>query len=102
VADALDVDADPQVLAGVVAVPLVAGLDVDRRGLVGLRDDPLDAPAQLARGPERVDQLEVVVGQQGEAERADGMQDPALQRWDIGLGADFGYGFRLLLVTALT
>ena len=64
VVHAVDDHADPQVLAGLVARPLVAGLDDDRDGVVGLRLDPLDPPAQLARRPQRVDQLEVVVGQQ--------------------------------------
>ena len=41
---------------------------------VGLALDPLDPAAQLARRPERVDQLEVVVGQQRREQRADGLQ----------------------------
>ena len=62
--DAVDDDADAQVLAGLVALPLPARLDHDRRRVVGLALDALDAAAQLLRGPQRVDQLEVVVGQQ--------------------------------------
>ena len=46
---------------------------------VGLALDPLDPAAQLLGGPERVDQLEVVVGQQRREERAhrpQGLQAP--------------------------
>jgi hypothetical protein len=64
VPDAVDVDPDPHVLAGLVTRPAVAGLDQDRRRLLGLVLDLLDATAELARRPQRVDQLEVVVGQQ--------------------------------------
>ena len=62
--NAVDHDADAQVLAGVVALPLPAGLDDDRRRVGGLALDALDSAAQLLGGPERVDQLQVVVGQE--------------------------------------
>ena len=48
VVDAVDDDADPQVLARLVAAPLVAGADQDGRRLGGLRLDPLDPAAQFA------------------------------------------------------
>ena len=67
---AVDDEADAQVLAGLVARPLPAGLDEDRHRVVGLALDALDAPAQLLRRPQRVDQLEVVVGQQRREQRA--------------------------------
>ena len=49
VADAVDVETDAQVLAGLVAGPGVAGADQDRRRAAVLRDQLLDAAAQLAR-----------------------------------------------------
>ena len=48
---AVDDDAYPQVLAGPVARPLVAGADQHGDGVRGLPVDPLDPAAQL-----RVDQ----------------------------------------------
>ena len=63
--DAVDDDADPQVLPGPVAGPLEAGTDQHRRRFGRLGVDALDPPAQLARRPERVDQLEIVVGSSG-------------------------------------
>ena len=63
VMDAVDDDADPQVLAGLVALPLESGPDQDRDRVVVLALDALDPPAELAGRPQRVDQLEVVVGQ---------------------------------------
>ena len=60
---AVDLHADADVLAGAVVVaPAPAGADHERGGVLGLRDDLLDAAAQLARGPQRVDQGQVVVG----------------------------------------
>ena len=87
VADAVDHDADAQVLAGLVAGPLPAGLDQDGHRVVGLALHALDAPAELARGPQRVDQLEVVVGQQRREEGAHRAQRTPLQRRDPGSGA---------------
>ena len=59
----LHLDADADVLAGlVVEGPPPPGLDDQGGGVVGLGDDPLDASAQLAGRPERVDQRQVVVG----------------------------------------
>ncbi len=64
VSDAVDVDPDPQELPGSVPHPAVAGLDQDGRGVRGLVADLRDPAAKLARGPEGIDQLEVVIGQQ--------------------------------------
>ena len=50
--DAVDDDADAQVLAGLVALPLVAGLDHDRDRVGRLALDPLD-PARAARASTR-------------------------------------------------
>ena len=69
VAAAAGVDPDAQVLAGLVAHPVVARADDHGGGVGRLAADLLDAPAQLARGPQRVDHLEVVVGQQRRGER---------------------------------
>jgi len=62
---ALDVEADPQVLAGLMAAPAVSGLDEHRRGVPGLTVDRFDPAAQLARGPQGIDQLQIVVRKQG-------------------------------------
>ena len=58
-----DVDADPDVLPGAVTIPSVARLDQDGGCVVGHVVDALDASAELARGPQGIDQLEVVVGE---------------------------------------
>ena len=62
--DAVDRRCRAQVLARLVAGPLPARLDQHGDGVGGLALDALDPAAQLLRGPQRVDQLEVVVGQQ--------------------------------------
>ena len=64
VVDPVDHDPDPQVLPRPVARPLVAGADQHRDRLRRLPVDPLDPAAQFARRPERVDQFQVVVGEQ--------------------------------------
>ena len=84
VADAVDVDADPHVLARAVAGPAVAGLDQDRRRLGGLVLDSLDPPAQLARGPQRVDQLQIVVGSSGELSDASALRTRRWTGWTFG------------------
>ncbi len=71
VVDAVDGDAQPQVLSRTVAGPLPAGLDQDGHRFGRLALDALDAAAQLARRPQRVDELQIVVGQQRRGERAD-------------------------------
>jgi hypothetical protein len=83
VAAALDVEADAQVLAGVVPLPLVARLDQHRRRVGRLVIDALDPPAQLARRPQRVDHLEVVVWQQGRRQCTDDVEDPPLDARDL-------------------
>ena len=88
VVDAVDHDhADAQVLAGLVALPLPARLDHDRRRVGGLALDALDPAAQLLRGPERVDQLEVVVGQQRREEAPQRVQRPQAPPRDLRPGA---------------
>ena len=64
VMDAVDVDSQAHVLPGPVPRPLPSGLDQHGGGGRGVALDALDAPAQLARAPQGVDQLEVVVGAQ--------------------------------------
>ena len=91
VVHAVDHEADAQVLAGLVAGPLPAGLDEDGHRVVGLALDALDAPAELLRRPERVDELEVVVGQQRREQRAHGVERAALQHGDVGSGATLGH-----------
>ena len=91
VALAVDVEADPQVLAGLVAGPGVPGADQDRGRVAGLAVELLDPAAELARRPQRVDQLEVVVGQQRRGEGADRAQGPRAQRMDVGFGASFSH-----------
>ena len=60
VAHAVDVDADPDVLAGHVAQPAATGPDDDRHGIRGLAAHLDDAAAQVGAGAQRVDQVEVV------------------------------------------
>src|SRR6185503_6724514 len=81
--DAVDDDPDAEVLAGRVALPLEPGLDDDRDRVRGLGLDPLDPPAQLARGPERVDQLEVVVRQKRREQRPDSLERSAPGTGDL-------------------
>lgn len=60
----VDLQTDADVLAGfVVRGESPARLDDDRRRDVGLLTDLDDASAQLARRPQRIDQVQVVVGQ---------------------------------------
>ena len=65
----------------VVVAPAPAGPDHERGGVLGLGDDLLDPAAQLARGPQRVDQRQVVVrvergGQPGPDLADAGPRDP--------------------------
>jgi hypothetical protein len=87
VVHAVDHEADAQVLAGLVAGPLPAGLDEDGHRVVGLAPHALDAPPELLRRPQRIDELEVVVGQQRREERAHRTQRTPLDRRDPGSGA---------------
>ena len=95
VVDALDDDPDPQVLAGAVPGPLVPGPDQDGDRIGGLALDPLDPAAQLLGRPERVDQLQVVVGEERREERADRVQRPPPNRRHLGDGAALSHGCRL-------
>jgi hypothetical protein len=79
-ADAVDVDADPDVLAGDVARPAAAGPDHDRRGIPRLGEDRLDPAAQVGAGPEGVDQVEVVGGEQGRRHQLGELEHPVAQR----------------------
>ena len=88
---ALDVESDPEVLTRPVARPPVARLDQHGGGVGGLVVDLLDSAAQLARRPQRVDQLEVVVGQQRRRERPEHAQDTLLDRMDRGRCTFFGH-----------
>ena len=63
-ADAVDVDADAEVLAGHVAGPVGAGTDDDGGGVGGLGVDLLDPAAQVGAGAQRGEEVEVVGGQQ--------------------------------------
>jgi hypothetical protein len=71
VPDAVDVDADPEPLAG--AVPWPAGSRLDHKGgrLGGLPPDLGDPAAELGGRPERVDQSEIVLGEERGGERTD-------------------------------
>ena len=62
VAHAVDVDADPDVLAGDVPEPAATGPDDDRHGIRGLGAHLEDAAAQVGARAQRVDQVEVVTG----------------------------------------
>src|SRR5436190_3855350 len=85
--DSIDHESDAHVLPGLVTRPFPARLDEDRRRVVGLALDALDAPAQLLRGPQRVDELEVVVRQQRREQRPHRVERTALQRRNLGSGA---------------
>ena len=74
VAHAVDVDADPDVLAGDVPEPAAAGADDDGGGVGGLGADLDDAAAQVGAGAHRVEEVEVVVGDQ---RRGEGLGHPA-------------------------
>jgi hypothetical protein len=77
--DAVDVDADPHVLARGVRQPVAAGADHDRRGVPGLGQHGLDPPAQRRAGAQRVDQVEVVGGQQRRGDQLGDLQHPVAQ-----------------------
>ncbi len=85
VADAVDIEADAQVLAGFVPRPGVSRADEDGRRVTGLGHELLDAAAQLTGRPQRVDHLEVVVGQKRRGEGADRPQRSRSQRVHVGL-----------------
>ena len=61
---AVDVDADPDVLARDVAGPVGSGADHDGGGVGRLGLDLDDAPAQVGAAAQRVEEVEVVRGQQ--------------------------------------
>ena len=92
--DAVDIDADAQELPRPVTLPAVARLDQHGRRVRGLVVDPLDTPAQLPRGPQRVDQLQVVVGQQRRAERLERPQHTSLERMNVWGHTTFGHLLR--------
>ena len=94
VVHAVDDDADAQELAGLVSRPHPAGPDHDRHAVGGLALDRLDPAAQLAAGPQRVDQLQVVVGQQRREQHARGSQQPAPGRRDVRSCAALSQGPR--------
>jgi hypothetical protein len=83
----VDVDADAQILTGLVSSPPVAGLDEHGGGVRRLGLDALDPPAQLPGGPERIDELEIVVNQQWRAQRSQRAQNAALDRVNVGPGS---------------
>ena len=63
-ADAVDVDADADVLAGDMALPAAAGADHQGDGVGGLAPDVDDAASQVSAGTKGADQVEVVGGQE--------------------------------------
>ena len=56
-----DVDADADVLAGRMALPVTPGADGDRRGVAGLGGDPDDPATQVGTGAKGGEEVEVVV-----------------------------------------
>src|SRR5439155_18874951 len=89
VVNPVDLEAEAQVLAGAMAGPFPTGLDQDRDRVGGLALEALNATPQLARGPQRVDELEVVVGQQRRRERAGEPQSTQPHRGYLRDGAAF-------------
>src|SRR5438105_13885890 len=73
----------PYVLPRLVAGPPVTGFDQDRGSVTRLPFDLLNATPQLARRPQRVDQLEVVLRQQWRTQRAERLQHPLLNGVDV-------------------
>ena len=88
---AVDLDADPQVLAGEVARPGEPRPDDDRDASGVSCWMRSIAPAQLARRPQRVDQLDVVVRQERREQRAHGAQRAATGGGDLRGGAELGH-----------
>ena len=87
--DAVHHHADAQVLPGLVPLPLEARADDHSDGVLGLALDPLDPAPELAGRPERVDQLEVVVREEGAEQRLDRAQGTLPNLGDLGLRAYF-------------
>ena len=86
-ADAVDVDADADVLPGHVAGPVGAGADDDRGGVGGLGVDRHDAAAQVGAGAQRVEEVEVVGRQQRGGGALGQPGQPAAQRTGGRLGS---------------
>ena len=80
---AVHVDADPDVLPGDVAGPVGAGPDLERGGVGGLGQHGHDPAAQLGAAPERVEQVEVVGGQQRRGDTF-GQPEQALTATSVG------------------
>ena len=74
VTHAVDVDADPDVLPGHVPEPAAPGPEDDRHGIRGLGADVDDARAQVGARAQRVEQVEVVLGDERSGE---GLGHPA-------------------------
>ncbi len=79
--NAVDDHPDPQVLARLVPLPDPPGPDRHGHGVGRLVGDRLDAAAEASRlDAQRIDQLQVVVGQQRREEHARRLQQPATHR----------------------
>ena len=94
VVEAVDDEADAQVLARLVALPLPAGLDDDGRRRRRSRARCARSGRAAPRGPQRVDQLEVVVGQQRREERAHRAQHAQAPARDLRPGAALSHAVR--------
>ena len=92
VMDPVDLDPEAEVLPRKMSRPFPARLDRHRGRRRARALDALDPPAELARGPQRVDHLEVVVRQQRRRERADHPQRRATCARDLGCGAALSHG----------
>ncbi len=97
---AVDLDPDADVLAGPVLVaPAPAGPDHQGRGVLGLGDDLLDPAAQLARAPQRVEQGQVVVGEQRRRELVGALRTRSHESLLVGRLGGAGHGFSEQLLT---
>jgi hypothetical protein len=76
---AVDVDADADVLARGVRAPAATGTDDDGGGVARLGVDRLDAAAQGGAGAQRVDEVEVVGGQQRRRDELRQLEHPVAQ-----------------------
>ena len=79
VAHPVDVDADAHVLAGHMTAPASAGSDGHGCGVGRLGPHVDDAPAQVGSGAQRVEQVEVVCGQQRRGEELGHVPDSVAQ-----------------------
>ena len=88
----VDQHAEAQVLAGLVTAPLVPGLDEHRDGVGSFTFDVVDLPAELPRGPQRIDHLEVVVRPQRVRQMFERLEHSSPEDRHLGACTAFSHG----------